>query len=245
MVMRYPAGVILLVALASSNDAYADDAPTLYVTRGAPLAIVDAGGEIRSAKCSARKSKRKGNRVGDEWTRVDASGRAAEMVRVTDSSVYDLSRCREIATTGRADTDEDPALYVRGPRMPSRASGCPSTPSSPPSALPGAIVFCTKDARGHETMRAVSGGTSLRFAHFDRARGEWRIDRTTTAPANDQPMPAAAAFKIVAVLDMNGDGSPEIVVHSRTSDAYADTVYTLDSRTGIVRAVAETSSGYA
>ena len=46
-------------------------------------------------------------------------------------------------------------------------------------------------------------------------------------------------------LDMNGDGSPEIVVHSRTSDAYADTVYTLDNRTGIVRAVAETSSGYA
>lgn len=232
--------VAIAVAIFVAKDAAADDARTIYVTRGAPLAIVDAGGDIHPATCGRRSSKRMGNRIGDEWTRLDVSGRAAEKVRVTDSSVYDLSGCREIGTTGRADRDDDPALYVRGPRMPSRIAAC-AWPPSPFSA--GAFVFCTKDAAGHETARAVAGGTSLRFAHFERAAQRWRIDRTMTT--TDFPTPANVAFKVVAVLDMNGDRSPEIVVHSRTSDTYGDTVYTLDRKSGAIRALAETGSGYA
>lgn len=232
--------VVIAAAVFVAKDAAADGAPTVYLTRGAPLAFVDASGEIHRATCGRRSSKRMGNRVGDEWTRIDGTGRAAEKVRVTESSVYDLSGCREIGTTGRPDRDDDPALYVRGPRTPSRVVAC----ASPVTAFQaGAFVFCTKDTAGHETLRGVAGGTTLRFAHFDGAAGQWRIDRTMTTA--DFPTPANVAFKIVAVLDMNGDGSPEIVVHSRTSDTYGDTVYTLDRTSGSIRAVAETGGGYA
>ena len=46
------------------------------------------------------------------------------------------------------------------------------------------------------------------------------------------------------MLDMNGDGMPEIVVHSRESDSYADEVYTMDSL-GRVTRVTSRGGGYA
>jgi len=226
---------------------------TLYSTRGAPLATVAKNGAIRSAKCGPGFSEAAGNRKGDVWTRLDAWGRPAERVHVTGSSVYDLRNCREIGTRGGPDTGDAPALYVRGARAPSptRPFSCSATHkhaalassfratvgvSSPPA------IFCTRDARGNELMHAIAGGKNLVLARFEN--GHWTLGRKLRRAPTDVPTPADEAYVVVAVLDMNGDGAPEIVVHTRGADSYDDDVYTLRAD-GRLHLVATQGSGYA
>jgi hypothetical protein len=229
---------------------------TLYVTRGAPLAVVDDG-RIRSAGCGPRSSATRGNRVGDVWTRLDVWGRPVEAARVVNSSVYDLTDCREIALSGKPDEDAQPALFVRGPASPAsvaangaRRFACASEKDHPSlgaafTAATGArapLLFCTQDESGTDVVRAVAAGERLVFARMEAS--QWIVERTVAVNAKDRPTQLDRAFAVIAVLDMNGDGAPEVVVHSRQSDSYEDAIYTLGPR-GAIRRVVSHSGGYA
>ena len=244
---RYTRGVLrtTLASLLVLSSALATASPhvkTLYVTRGAPLAEV-VGHRIKPVACGPGRSSARANRVGDIWTRVDVHGRAAQAVHVTDSSVYDLTNCRELAFSGEDETDLHPLLYTTAHIASDAAFACHDDTAARAAAFVAAqhqspSLFCTRDASGAEVLHAVSAGRKLIFARFEHAK--WMIERAIVPPAS--PSEPEHTFTLVSILDMNGDGQPEVVIHAREPDAYTDTVYTVGAS---VRSIVVVAGGYA
>ncbi|MBL8685359.1 MAG: hypothetical protein JNK05_39635 [Myxococcales bacterium] len=85
------------------------------------------------------------------------------------------------------------------------------------------MYFRTRDANGEDRSFAVIGGRSLLIARLE-AR-EWRLVFQQRSSAHAGP----SAFSLVAVFDMDRDGTPEVVVHHDEFDGgWDDVIYRSD-----------------
>ena len=71
---------------------------------------------------------------------------------------------------------------------------------------------------------AVSGGRVLLVGYVGES-GAWKVGHVLSPTGKDH------AYEPLAILDMNGDGLPEIVVHEEASGVYVDRVLSFDAGT--------------
>jgi len=190
-----------------------------------------------------------GSRAGAEWTAVDEWGQPTAKLRVTSSSVYDISGCRMLdlrVKSGRLSRvvstgGELGPLAVHGSFAPPRSVAC-GTPARERSFRAFARSVGAGDAKrapqifcDGTTVRGVTGGKRLVVARLEG--GKWRLE------LSHKPGTSAA---VLGVFDMNGDGTPEIVVHRYDVDTYDDVVFSLDRAKRRWKTAFEgPSSGYA
>ena len=74
------------------------------------------------------------------------------------------------------------------------------------------------------TRWAVSGGRVLLVGYVG-ANGTWKVGHVLSPASKDD------AYEPLAILDMNGDGLPEIVVHEEAGGVYVDRVLSFDAGT--------------
>lgn len=211
-----------------------------------PLALVD-GDAIHSVG-------QRGKTCGDEarwaapmshWKAVDAWGQVTGVFRVAGSDLYDVTQCHEVFFEGQK--GEGPGvLFVSedsGWKPGKSAMWKPSVAESKrferfvgtveqsfidkkPEGLAGPLArrtlyFNVPAAAGRPERWALSGGPILVVAYLG-AHGHWKA--STVRP----PLGLARSYKPVSVVDMNGDGIPELVYHSDDGPSYADAVMSLN-----------------
>jgi hypothetical protein len=179
------------------------------------------------------------------WKAVDSFGQVTGVFRVAGSDLYDVTQCHEVFFEGQK--GEGPGvLFV------SEDSGWAPGKSAmwKPSVaekkhferfLGGVeqsfidkkpvgvaaplgrrtLYFDVPAVAGRPQHWAVSGGPILVVAYLG-AHGKWKA--STVRP----PLGLAKSYKPVSVLDMNGDGVPELVYHSDDGPSYADAVLSLN-----------------
>lgn len=233
-----------------------------------PLAIVD-GASIATAgtACCAPWARR-----GDSWRAVSAWGQIAGEVTVSGGEGYDASQCYELELTARSGTT-GVGLFVRGAWAPAASAAWDAPPAArrgfeallgqmdqlavEPSAdstgsreLPTdqrAMYFriATNDTPDGSTAwddYAVGGGRLLVVAY--RSRDRWvlaHVERDVSGGS----FVSRDAYRPFAVLDIDGDGFPEIFVHLKEGggEFYGDVVLGTDVRRGAWQQVAVSVGG--
>jgi hypothetical protein len=261
--MRCSPALAVLVALSfSAWKAAAAPIDFIGFDPAGPLARV-AQGRIASPSESACRTWAK---KGSSWKALDRLGRVVGRARVRDLWRYDLTNCDELTfetTTGK----NGAGIFVRGPYEPlAIAEWRPSAAARRqlmrliarrdasirrmPEASHEAKEF-SFDKRtiafrvpGH-APRVIVGGRALTLLRWNKGRFEVEhqqgFDLMGSPNIQEQ---CEFSYKPIAVADMNGDGSPEVVVHEHTCDVYAD--FTLTRDRGKWRTVlAGISGGYA
>jgi hypothetical protein len=220
-----------------------------------PLAEV-SGGLARTPKATSCRS---WGKKGSEWSALDRLGRVVGKARVTSVSRYDVVNCDDLDLTP-VSGKRGVGLFVRGPyrslaierwkpgpaarrslhdlvkkrdaRLPKAKSGDADAPLAE-----RVLVF---RVRGQDPI-AVVGGRGLTVLRL--VRGRWRVEHEI-APRDGLTW-EARRFHAVAVLDLDGNGRPEIVVHSRDEDGYGDMTLTEDGAKHWRRIEPVAWSGYA
>lgn len=185
---------------------------------------------------------------GARWRSVDAWGQFAGRATTTGRDGYAVTNCYELElsiTEGTAGT----GLYVN--------EDSPWTPPTSAQFVPSAeqrsaldrmlsqydslqvrrftidgvaqrderrvMFFHAHDANGYDRPYAVIGGRSLLIARFDD--GAWLLVYQQHSTIHAGP----SAFALVAVFDMDRDGTPEIIVHHDEFDGgWVDAIYRSD-----------------
>jgi hypothetical protein len=179
------------------------------------------------------------------WKAVDSFGQVTGVFRVAGSDLYDVTQCHEVFFEGQK--GEGPsALFVSEDSGWAPGKSAMWKPSlaekkhferflggveqsfidKKPTGLAGplgrrTLYFDLPAAAGRPQHWAVSGGPILVVAYLG-AHGHWKA--STVRP----PLGLAKSYKPVSVLDMNGDGVPELVYHSDDGPSYADAVLSLN-----------------
>lgn len=210
-----------------------------------PLAV-SVGGTIEQPEDDAC---RKWGVRGGEWQALDRLGRVAGKARVRELDRYDVTDCDELSLDGA----KGAGIYVRGPYQALDIE--PFQPSKsqlvklrklvqrrdearPPSASgkkdapfrKRALLFSVK---GQDPI-AVVGGRALSV--FRLGKKGWVLEHQIEANKQDTWDPNV--FSVVAVLDMNHDGVPEIVIHESFIDGYNDSTLVLEPEHRTWRSVA-------
>lgn len=211
-----------------------------------PLALVD-GEAIRNVG-------QRGKNCGAEsrwaapmshWKAVDQWGQVTGVFRVAGSDLYDVTQCHEVFFEGQK--GEGPGvLFVSEDSGWAQGKSAMWKPSiaekkrferfvggveqsfidKKPQGKAGplgrrTLYFDVPAASGRPQHWAVSGGPILVVAYLGE-RGHWKA--STVRP----PLGLAKSYKPVSVLDMNGDGVPELVYHSDDGPSFADAVLSLN-----------------
>ncbi len=213
-----------------------------------PLAVVNEGGIAGARDCCA--SWRDG---ATQWLGIDAWGQPTGTATVAHASYYGASECWELRLNPRS--SPVPALYVAGswtagpsaawsPTTSERASfdafitSVRTMTASPEyhagqytkrrAPKPAFFQLPPSDDRHnhHPTKFAAMGGSMFVIAYLAR-NGQWMLGSLL----NDTAMPAGPAdtYDVVAIVDMDRDGFPEVVVHVDEGPAWNDVVLTLDN----------------
>lgn len=179
------------------------------------------------------------------WKAVDSWGQVTGVFRVAGSDLYDVTQCHEVFFEGQK--GEGPGvLFVSedsGWKPSKSAMWKPSVAEKKhferfvggveqtfidrkPQGLAGPLArrtlyFDVPAASGRPQHWAISGGPILVVAYLGE-HGHWKA--STVRP----PLGLAKSYKPVSVLDMNGDGTPELVYHSDDGPSYADAVLSLN-----------------
>jgi hypothetical protein len=179
------------------------------------------------------------------WKAVDAFGQVTGVFRVAGSDLYDVTQCHEVFFEGQKGegpgvlfVSEDsgwtagksamwkPAVAEKK-RFERFVTGVEqSFIDKKPVGLAGplgrrTLYFDLPAAAGRPQHWALSGGPILVVAYLGE-HGHWKA--STVRP----PLGLAKSYKPVSVLDMNGDGVPELVYHSDDGPSYADAVLSLN-----------------
>ena len=179
------------------------------------------------------------------WKAVDSFGQVTGVFRVAGSDLYDVTQCHEVFFEGQK--GEGPGvLFVSEDSGWAPGKSAMWKPSlaekkhferfvggveqsfidKKPTGLAGplgrrTLYFDLPATEGRPQHWAVSGGPILVVAYLG-AHGHWKA--STVRP----PLGLARSYKPVSVLDMNGDGVPELVYHSDDGPSYADAVLSLN-----------------
>lgn len=207
-----------------------------------PLAVSERG-HLASPDSTACRT---WGRLGSEWQALDRFGRVVGRAKVEKLNRYDVTDCDELdleRTTG----DAGAGLFVRGDYEALRVDDYQPTEAERDSL---AHLVSRRDATLPQTRRpaadaplgkrtlffrvgsseptAVVGGRGLTI--FRLRGGNWTTEHEIRAQKSDDIV-TADVFKVVAVLDMNGDGAVEVVVHESFIDEYADSTLSFDPAT--------------
>lgn len=187
------------------------------------------------------------------WQGLDAWGQPVGGAHVSNAEYYDASECWEL--TFEPAPAETPALYVAGDWDPSPSAQW--TPSASERAafgafletvqaltespeyhrgqytkrrIPPPVFFQLPPAddphNAHPTRFAAIGGSTLIIAYVT-SNGQWALGTLL----NDTAIPVGPVdtYDVVAVVDMDGDAFPEVIVHSDEGPAWNDIVLQLDN----------------
>jgi hypothetical protein len=207
-----------------------------------PLAQVRAGrlGEPGDDACRTWGTR------GQTWLALDALGRVVGEATVTELERYDYTNCDELTLRGK----QGAGIFVRGRYTPLRLEAW--RPSRTARAALGDLI-AKRDAkvrRGRLSNRrkdlpldarlivfrtpsgaryAVAGGRALSILRFD---GKGWKEEHRELPIADEQSPSVERFMPVAVLDMDGDGSFDVVVHHKENEGewYGDGTITRSKR---------------
>jgi hypothetical protein len=218
-----------------------------------PLALVD-GGEIRSVGVPGKTCGMASRwaKPGSRWSMVDAWGQVTGTREIQSTALYDVTRCREVAFKGdegkaprglfvSEDSDYTPvpkASWSPSEEERKRFEGFATSieemwvdkkPTGKVAALEKRSMFFhvpaspgAKDKR--PTRWAVVGGPTLLMAYLGE-HDHWKVASV------EAPLGLADSYQPVAVLDMNGDGVPEVVYHSSDGPTFGESVLSFDRET--------------
>jgi hypothetical protein len=179
------------------------------------------------------------------WKAVDAWGQVTGVFRVAGSDLYDVTQCHEVFFEGQKgegpgvlfvseDSGWKPgksalwkASAAEKKRFESFVGGVEQTfVDKKPQGVAGPLArrtlyFDVPAVEGRPQHWAISGGPILVVAYLGE-HGHWKA--STVRP----PLGLAKSYKPVSVVDMNGDGVPELVYHSDDGPSYADAVLSLN-----------------
>jgi hypothetical protein len=217
-----------------------------------PLAIVGKNGIVDAGQeCCLQFS-----RLGAKWHAIDAYGQIAGTIAIDGGEGYDVSQCYELSTkviSGNegvglyVDTSWKPAKSARwipsierkgklaatvamleGALVPT--SDWPCDGGEPPLAFDARALFFTTPAEpGSKVERkwAVVGGPILVVARLED-EGK-KTERWIAHHVNNEA--ASTCSKRVhmplAIVDMDGDGQAEIVVHDDLGESYGESILSL------------------
>ncbi|MFO0588094.1 MAG: hypothetical protein U0441_11165 [Polyangiaceae bacterium] len=225
-----------------------------FMASGIPLAEVRDGRlhGVATPKhpCGVRAS---WSKKGSQWTALDAWGQVAGTLTVSGSDQHDGTGCHQVSFAEGTGKDGLGVFVSKG----SGYSPAPSVRWSPAadvekrferlyasqatawidgkpaaSAEHGKTLFFSLPKQegspeGAPTERrpthwAVSGGRVLIVAYVG-ATGSWKVGHVLAPTGKDD------AYQPLAVMDMDGDGLPEIVVHEESSGVFNDRVLSFDA----------------
>lgn len=217
--------------------------PLAVVTRGRVRYAVTAEARGRSCGDPARWA-----RVGSRWHTLDEWGQivGTKVVAAREDPPYDVTACREL-TLAPHDARDSARVFVSidsvwvvppsaawSPSAPLRASfdgvvakEIPDTtiaPSNVPSQC-ASIVGRTRyfDAAGsHYAVGTTNAGYVI--ARQDRAA--WTVVHLQRSRPSKSD---TVCYRPLSIFDMNGDGSPEVVLRMSEGSSWGDFVLSLDS----------------
>jgi len=229
----------------SKNPKCQDKGAVRFIGSGpsTPLAIVQKG-KIESAgdACCAPWAVK-----GASYKALDAFGQIVGDAQISGGEGYDVTQCYELELATKKGKP-GVGLYVDGPFVAPKSAAwtpsaselaslgktiaalehalvenapysCPSAPALRPLA-DRALTFSFKDGKDVQQY-AVVGGPLLIVARL-QADGRW-IARDFSDGYPNTCM--QRAYEPRAVVDMNGDGVPELVVHDDLGDSFGDIVF--------------------
>ncbi|MBL8743429.1 MAG: hypothetical protein JNK04_20105 [Myxococcales bacterium] len=206
-----------------------------------PLARVEGGVVVEPEGPACRTW----HRDGREWKALDAFGRLVGTARVSGAERYDVTSCDEL-TLERVSGRRGVGVFARGSYQPlaidpwkpsvtarrrleelvaARDARLPKARSKKDVALSRRMLAYRVKGRA---PRVVVGGRAISVYRFER--GSWIVEREELpCEASDLRKQSCRdtvwdpeMYRPIAVLDMNGDGRPEVVVHEAFLDSYAD-----------------------
>jgi hypothetical protein len=181
-----------------------------------PLAVSSRRGGVEAAPGNACTA---WGRLGSKWLAIDAFGQIAGHARVTSAERYDVTHCDELGLTA-ADGTTGVGLFASDDTAWTAPPSARFTPASPELAsfddfaarasdLVSVTLGRSRDALffaiGAERLAVVGGGALV--VGTLGADGSWHAAHMET------PTLPHDAMRPLAVVDMDGDGTPEIVFH--------------------------------
>jgi hypothetical protein len=240
-----------LPAKLPKNPACKDKGATRWLAHDPinPLALVGKKG-IASAdiECCASFSK-----LGSQWHAIDAYGQIAGTIEIDGGEGYDVSQCWELSTKVRSG-NEGVGLYVDLDWKPGKSarwvpsverkarlattvgtlesamvptSDWPCDGGEPALAFDARALFFTTKADADDkavSHWAVVGGSILVIARLED-EGK-KTERWIAHHVNNDSASTCSkrVHRPLAVVDMDGDGQPEVIVHDDYGDSYGESV---------------------
>jgi hypothetical protein len=230
--MRVAAVLIACLVIALPAEAKPEPARFLGKDPHGPLAVATGRRLDSPPDAACRTWAKKGSR----WATLDAFGRVVGKARVATLERYDVTNCDEVTLKTVAGS-AGVGLYVTGDYEPAKIerwklsgmawreledSIAKRDRALPKSSLTAEDPPLRKRLLAWKTPSgdrfAVVGGRALSV--LLRSKNAWLVvHRITPIKAE---LAHADMYLPIGVLDMNGDGRTEIVVHERYLDAYGD-----------------------
>lgn len=219
-----------------------------------PLARVDTRGGRRQVASPEEGACTRWGRLGDTWRTLDRLGQPVGRARVTGMERYDVTNCDELelkpidgpagAGVFVSGAYEPLAIHAWKPAKKARRAldrlirardRKMKKPAFTPSGVhaPERLAIETPDG----VRRMIVGGRALTVLRLDG--GAWVREHQ----AEPNEVGGAELFQVVAVLDMDGDGAPEVVVHWDAGDSFNDFTLSLDPKSGAWRLIDSGISG--
>lgn len=247
-----------------SVEAKSGDSFFLAADPHVPLAVVHRGG-IRSAVGAESRGQSCGKRarwgaVGSTWNALDAWGQFVGTATVQFVDEYDVTKCAEVVFAPKFHRHSGRYLFVSTDSAYQPAASLQwQVPPLPRAAFEKLLDEtlrgetqkrqsdrCTElPARSRyfkvgEQRLAVGGGEGgYVIAAYTGKR--WATESRQLKPAEAKDL--SACYRPVSVLDLNGDGSPEIVMRYFESDSWGDVVLSRDPKSGKWTVVADSPGG--
>lgn len=216
-----------------------------------PLAIADKGKfvpfEVAGKPCGDPK---KWATVGSSWRALDAWGQVTGEFTIASKDHYDVTGCDEV-TMKKTSGENGAGLFVSSTAWKAKPTVEAATTDAQRAAFGAALEASLKlfgasakakekgaggfsiayftapkmaDDGTHPTDTwAVAAGPMLVFARL--TDGEWNL--THVSPPREHDFESPAHFKLVSIFDVDGDGSPDVVVDENNLDGWNDEVFSL------------------
>jgi hypothetical protein len=181
--------------------------------------------------------------VGSRWHALDGWGQIIGDAQVSSRSIYDVTRCAELTMSKLRGAGEN-TLYVSLDSAWRPAAPAAFTPSAAVAAAFARLVAVRLDDRSvehaplppecaalAERVRFFTGPAGARYAVGTSNVGylvakleQNRWSAVTTQVTSPHEPGNSRCYRPVAVFDMNGDGTPEIVLRQSAGEAWGDLV---------------------
>lgn len=217
-----------------------------------PLAVVHGSAVVdavaRAATWPAQAPRDCGPRarwatLGSRWHALDGWGQIIGEARVSSRSIYDVTRCAELSMSKLRGAGEN-TLYVSIDSAWRPSAPAAFTPSAAAAAAFAKLVAARLDDRTvrhailhpecaalTEPVRFFTGPAGARFAIGTSNVGYLvaKLDENRWSPLLSEVTSPHEPFNYrcyrpVAVFDMNGDGTPEVVLRQSAGEAWGDFV---------------------